>query len=255
MNPLAINAVGDDLEAAAEYCRSEGLGIEVTDFAFPGNLDGDIAAAIGRHQQAVEGIKPLISHGPFFDLVVTSRDPAIVEICRRRHKASLEAAHSIGAGLYIAHTNFRPMIKNPGYRKSFAARTVEFWLPLADWAADRGITICLENLWEPGPEIQAGIIDGAAHPGLKVSFDNGHVLVFSTLASVEWIEALGSSIAHSHFHDNSGDLDEHRVVGKGKEDWPALLAAIRKHAPEAVLVAECDTLEANKESIARMRSM
>lgn len=255
MNTLAINAVGDDLVPAAEYCRSEGLGIEITGFAFPKDLQGDVPAKIVRHRKAVEGIRPLISHGPFFDLVVTSRDPAIVEVCHRRHKVSLEAAHSIGASLYIAHTNFRPMIKNPSYRSNFAAGTLDFWLPFADWAAERGITICLENLWEPGPEIQAAIVDKAGHPGLKASFDNGHVLVFSNLTAARWIETLGSMIAHSHFHDNSGELDEHKAVGEGNEDWPALLEALGRHAPEAVLVAECDTLEANRESIARIRAL
>ena len=34
MNRLAINAVGDELETSAEFYRSEGIGIEVIDFAF-----------------------------------------------------------------------------------------------------------------------------------------------------------------------------------------------------------------------------
>jgi sugar phosphate isomerase/epimerase len=255
MNTLAINAIGDDLEAAAEYCRSEGLGLEVTGFALPEDLEGDLPASIDRHRKAAEGIRPLILHGPFFELVVTSSDPAIVEVCHRRHKVSLEVAYNIGASLYIAHTNFRPMIRNPSYRKNFTARTLEFWLPYADWAAERGITICLENLWEPGPEIQADVIEKADHAGLRASFDNGHVLVFSRLPAAQWIETLGSMIVHSHFHDNSGELDEHKAVGDGKEDWPALLEALRRHAPETVLVAECDSLEANKQSIARIRAM
>ena len=41
MNSLASNTAGDELEASAAYCKSEGIGLEVTAFAFPANLDGN----------------------------------------------------------------------------------------------------------------------------------------------------------------------------------------------------------------------
>ena len=104
MNDLAIHTIGDELEASAAFCRSEGIGIEVTDFAFPANLDGDMVGRIARIARAVEGIKPVICHGPFYDLVVTSLDPAIVEVARLRHRAALAASREVGAGiLYRPH--------------------------------------------------------------------------------------------------------------------------------------------------------
>lgn len=36
---LAINALEGQLAAAVDYCREEGIGLEVTAFAYPGNLD------------------------------------------------------------------------------------------------------------------------------------------------------------------------------------------------------------------------
>ncbi|MHC4671721.1 MAG: sugar phosphate isomerase/epimerase family protein [Planctomycetota bacterium] len=254
MNQLAINTVGDELEASAEFCRAEGMGIEVTDFVFPDNLDGDLTGRIDRHVKAVEGITPLISHGPFLDLIANSPDPLIVDVSRKRHQASLTAASEIGAGLYVAHTNYNAFIKNPSYRRDFTAGMCDFWLPFADWAAKQNIVICLENFWEPDPDIQAELVAKADHPCLKASFDNGHALLFSKESSANWIKVLGLGLSHCHLHDNRGQMDEHNPIGEGKEDWPELVNAIRTFSPQAVLVAESDRLDKNKLSIEKLKS-
>ncbi len=252
MKTLAINTVGEELEASADFCRKEGLGLEVSAFAFPNNLDGNMAALIDRHKKAVQGISSVLFHGPFLDLVATSRDPAIVGVCRQRHQASLDAAVELGASIYVAHTNYTPMIRNASYRKNWTKRMLDFWLPFADRAGEEGLTICLENLWEPDPGIQAELIESGKHPHIRASFDNGHALVFSKVSSACWVEALGEKLAHCHLHDNSGEADEHKSVGEGKEEWTALLEAIKKHAPQATLVAESDRLDANKVSLERI---
>ena len=46
MNRLAMNTTGDELEKSASSCRSEGIGIEVTGFYLPSNLDGDTTGLI-----------------------------------------------------------------------------------------------------------------------------------------------------------------------------------------------------------------
>ena len=255
MNQLAINTVGNELEASADFCRSERIGIEVTGFTFPEHLEGDISSRVNRHSMAVAGISPVISHGPFLDLVVTSPDPAIVAVARRRHEAALAAAGEIGASFYVAHTNFSPIIRNPSYCKNWTRRMLDFWLPLADRAGKRNMVICFENLWEPYPDIQAELIASAAHPYLRASFDNGHALVFSGVSAGAWVATLGDVLVHCHLHDNSGELDEHKPIGEGKEDWPGLVRAIEEHCPRAVLVAESDRLASNKASIDRLRTL
>ena len=215
MNRLAINTTGDELEASAAFCRSEGIGMEFTDFAFPWILDVDLTDRIIRHTKATAGITPLISHGPFFDLAASSLDSAIVAVARQRHDTALAATGEIGASFYIAHTNFTPLIRDPSYRKEWHTRMLDFWLPLADEAGKANIVICLENLWEPVPDIQAELIASGNHPHLQASFDNGHVLVFSSVSSRGWVATLGPMIAHCHLHDNSGELDQHKPIGEG----------------------------------------
>jgi sugar phosphate isomerase/epimerase len=254
MNRLAINTLGDELEASADFCRSEDLGIEVTDFAFPWILEEDLTARISRHKKAVKGIAPLISHGPFFDLVATSPDPAIIAVARHRHDKALAATVKIGASIYVAHAGFMPLFRYPSYRKEWNTRMLDFWLPLADEAGKADIIICLENVWEPVPDIQAELITAGNHPHLRASLDIGHVLVFSSSSTSEWVATLGPLLAHCHLHDNSGEWDQHKPIGEGIVNWDELITAFKKHSSQAILVTESDRLEDNKLSIDRLRN-
>ena len=253
MNPIAINTVGDELEVSAAFCKSEGIGIEITDFAFPSNLDDDPTPRIIRHAKAIAGITPITSHGPFFDLIATSRDKAIVAVARQRHNTALDASRKSGASFYVARTNFNPLIRESSYRNTWAQRMLDFWLPLADEAGKDNMVICLENVWEPTPDIQAGLISTGNHPNLRATFDNGHPLVFSNVRAGEWVKALGPVLAHCHLHDNSGERDEHKPIGEGKENWEELIMALDEYSPQAILVAESDRLQDNKLSIERLR--
>ncbi len=254
MNQLAINTVGDELEEAASFCKAEGVGIEITDFAFPWILDENPNSRIDRHKEALAGISLISSHGPFFEMIAASRDTAIVSVVRDRHSAALAASMEIGAVYYVAHTNFNPLIRDPSYRKGWSQGTLDFWLPFADKAGKKNVTICLENVWEPVPDIQAELIMAGNHPHLKATFDNGHVLVFSAIPAVKWVETLGPMLAHCHLHDNFGERDEHNSIGRGNEDWLELITALKRHSPSAILVAESDRFEHNKLSIERLRN-
>jgi len=252
---LAINTVSEELQSSAEYCRKEGIGIELSDFAYPCNLDRDPKNFIGKHIGFTGGIKPLSCHGPYFELNVVSFDEAIKNVCRQRHRQALDAARRIGIDTYVTHTNFNPLIRQLSYRDKFADRFLDFWLPFADEASKSNIVIVFENHWESGPEIQAEIIRKANHPGIKASFDNGHALIFSALPAVDWIEILAGDLYHCHLHDNNGEFDQHNAIGTGKEDWKNLIKALRNYAPNAILVAESDHLSENKISIDKLRSL
>lgn len=252
---LGINAVEAELDSSAEACRREGIGIEVTGFAFPEKLDKGLKGRVKAYAAAVKGIEPIASHGPFLELYASSTDPEIVRVCRERHTQALEATRDIGASIYVAHLNFLPMIRIPAYRNRFVPAVAEFWAPFAEQAQNDGITIVLENLWEPGPDLQKRVLDEVGSPGLKASFDNGHALVFSDMPATEWIDVLGSDLAHCHLHDNYGDRDDHLVAGEGNEDWLELLDALKRHAPEAFVVLENDRLDPNLRSLTFIRDL
>lgn len=249
---LAVNVLEEELDAGVAFCRQEDVGVELTAFAYSERLDKQFQDRVERHAKAVDGLSPIILHGPFFDLNVSSPDPAVVRLCADRHEAALSAAIRLGASIYVAHLNFIPLIRNTTYRERFATAAAEFWLPFADKAGAHEITIVLENLWESGPDVQKSVVGEAGHPHLKASFDNGHALVFSDIRAREWIEVLGEDLAHCHLHDNDGTYDHHWAVGDGMEDWPAYFEAIERCDPHPVLVVESDKLDVNTRSLAKV---
>ena len=120
---LAINVLSGDLELASTMCRAEGIGAEVTALAFPETLDShDFDLRVAEHGAALEGVRPLSSHGPFLDLYVTSRDPRILTVCRDRHEKALKASIDLSATIYVAHLGLVPLIRNRGYLADFASR-------------------------------------------------------------------------------------------------------------------------------------
>lgn len=252
---LAVNAIEEELEEAAAFCRDRGIGLEVTAFAYPANLDDGYSDRVARHVAATEGISPVLFHGPFLDLYPTSPDPRVVGVARERHEKALAAAASLGARMYVAHLNSIPLIRNRQYLDRFAETASEFWGRMADRATESETIIVLENMWEAGPELQKAVVERARHPNLKASFDNGHALVFSERPAAEWIRVLGEDLRHLHLHDNDGTYDEHRVVGTGAEDWSALIKAWQVQAPAATLVMENDRLEPNRTSLRAVRQL
>lgn len=252
---IAINILSDELHAAADFCRTEGIGGEVTCLAYPDTLDSeDLPGIVSRHRDALAGVA-LASHGPFLDLHVTSRDPKIVEVCRLRHEKALRASVALSARVYVAHLNSIPLIRNKSYVEEFVARSAAFWEPLAEVAREAGATIALENMWETGPDLQRQVVERVAHPGLKASFDNGHALVFSQVPAADWVLALGPHLAHCHLHDNDRSHDAHLPIGDGVEDWPRLLDAISALDPSPMVVLESDTLARNRASYAAWRRL
>lgn len=254
-NMIAMNVLEEELSEGVEYCVREGIGMEITAFAFPGNLDQRFQARLDRHVAATRAVTPLLVHGPFLDLYCTSPDPRIVAVARKRHDQALTAAESLGATVYVAHLNSIPLIRNEEYRERFVERASEFWKPLADRAGRTDMTIVLENMWEPDPGLQRRVVDAAGHAYLRTSFDNGHALVFSDLSSADWVQTLGDTLVHMHVHDNDGTYDQHLPVGEGTEDWAALLGAWEGHAPEALLVVESDRLELNRRSLRKLKGL
>jgi len=252
MVKIAINTIGKELEITSKFCRENNIGIEVTDFAYPKNLDNNYEQNVQKHLECLSGNHLTLFHGPFLDLIATSVDQEIVKVSKQRHEQALKACLCIGAKYYIAHTNFNPLIKYPSRQKHFINQCLDFWLPIADLYGKHDIKICLENLWEDSPELQYELISKGNHPYLKASFDNGHALVFSKISSYNWINTLGSSLAHCHLHDNSGILDEHKSIGEGIENWERLFSAIKEISHECVIVAESDDFHKNIISLNKM---
>lgn len=100
----------------------------------------------------------------------------------------------------------------------------------ADFAADLGITIGIENvktsfIGSPGEFAQ--FLDDVDHPSVKAYVDFGNGAMTGPSYPENWITAVRGRIASVHCKDYDRILDAWVACGQGSLDWDAVFAALR----------------------------
>ena len=239
-----------DLPEHLKVARQYGLGLELQEFADPNVLDGDWHGLLDQYQAALDGFEgDLTLHGPYIDLVSGSPDKRLVAFTRERYLHNIEIGHQLGATAIDFHANYLPLIDQPSYLPGWIDRQVTFWTPLAEQAKDYGITLLLENMWEPDPAIISRILTRIQSSNLHACLDVGHAALYSKLPISDWINAMGDHLVYAHLHNNHGDTDEHLPFDDGVIDFPALLASLRALPKPPLFSLELPTLDAIKASL------
>lgn len=221
--------------------RQYQIGLEIQTFAYPKVLSGDWRELLGQVQKDLIGFSgERALHGPFIDMAAGSPDPLIREVVRQRILTALETAASLNAINVVFHANFIASMRNAGYRSEFQANQVEFWPPLAERAAELGLVIVLENMWEFDPSIIASIVEAIKMPSLRACLDVGHARLFADpeFPIERWIATLGPYIAHVHMNNNPGTVDEHHGLDEGVINYQAVLPLLRALPSQPVFSLE-----------------
>lgn len=101
-----------------------------------------------------------------------------------------------------------------------------------------GVKIGIENVWNHflmSPLETARYIDQFDSPMVGCYFDVGNILAFGW--PEQWIDILGERIVRIHIKDYSRKLADSQgpgsgfqvPLGEGENDWPAIMAALRRH--------------------------
>ncbi len=218
--------------------RRHRLGVEVGDFADPDVLEGEwqeVWREIGPLLEELPGPRAL--HGPRSDLNPGLRDRGLVAFCRERYRRALTVAVEIGADMAVYHTGFNPLIRAPGYARRWTQRSAAFWQELGEEAGRMGLTIALENHWEPRPEVLCDLIDAVGLPTVRACFDVGHANAYSRQSPGQWLSTLAGRVVCIHLHNNDGRLDSHSPLEQGTVDYARFLPllAIQAERPRLVL--------------------
>lgn len=217
-----------DLVGHAAIARQHGLGLELQEFSDPNVLDGGWRSLLDEYKCALNGFTGLRAmHGAYIDLVSGSPDMRLVTLTRERYRHNLDIACELGVKYIDFHANYLPLVDHPSYLPGWVERQVTFWSPLAKQAEQYGVTLLLENMWEPAPAIIRRILDRVQSPYLKACLDVGHAVLYSRVPIEEWITRLGEHLAYTHLHNNHGATDEHLAFGDGVLDFPAVLEQLR----------------------------
>lgn len=219
--------------SAAALARKYRLGLELADFCYAPCLED--AAALARANERRRGIERLWLHAPFAELCPCAVDPLVREIAARRYRQTLELARSLGVNNIVIHGGFLPQVYFPQW---YVEQSVQFWRDFLR-SVPRNVTIALENVMEPSPELLVRIADGVDDPRLGLCLDVGHANTrVSKVPPLAWVEAMQPFLRHVHLHNNAADEDLHDPLGQGSIPMRRVLDAVLTRCPDATLTLE-----------------
>jgi sugar phosphate isomerase/epimerase len=157
----------------------------------------------------------LTLHGPFQDLLPGSLDDKILAASRGRLRQACRYLPVFKPLSLVVHLGYED--RHYGWnRKEWLARAAATFKELAIAAQAHGVRVMLENVYETDPEIFLEVLDRVGASNLRVCFDLGHLLAFSTGDFPRWLQALSPVIGQLHLHDNDGGADSHQALGTGR---------------------------------------
>src|SRR6478752_6740707 len=87
-----------DLEQHRDWLIDGQRDLEIQDFFDPAVLDGDWQGRVAQAKKLLNGYEGRLGiHGPFYNLPLDARDPAIRDVVRKRLEQALGVCESLGA--------------------------------------------------------------------------------------------------------------------------------------------------------------
>lgn len=231
MDQLLFAAYQDDVALRIQKAQESGCGLELHTFTDPKTLATNLAAQLLTHKSLLANFSGILGlHGAFYDMISASVDPDIVAITRRRYEQNLWIARELKARYIVFHANYMGTFKLVNYRAGWHKRQVAFWESFIEQAAESGIYILLENMWEDDPSVIIDVIQAVNHPHLKACLDVAHATLFSDRPIQEWIEQFAPFLFCCHLNNHDGLLDLHWPLSRGCVDYQSVLPLLR-HLP------------------------
>lgn len=184
-------------------------------------------------------------HAPFMDLNPGALDRLVLEATRLRFRQIMEMAEIFRPSVVVFHPGYDRW-RYGGNRGRWLRHAVDTFKPIIESADRIGCIAAVENIFEEDPSTLRALLDSIPSPFFRHCFDVGHWNLFSRIGMEEWFSELGSLIAETHIHDNSGTADDHLPIGEADIDFPLFFRLMKRYAPEAAWTIEAhsrDTVE------------
>ncbi len=218
MKNILLATFQRDISRHYELAQAHNAGLELQVYGYdPGLLDEGWRELLDEHKALLRDFQgELALHGAFIDMAPSSLDRRIVQVTWDRSLLNLDIAAELGAQIVVFHTQFIPQIYRPvggggmDYRDIWTRGQVSFWGAMAEEAAQRNLTIALENMWEPEPDLIGEVLRQVNSPYLVACLDVGHFYLFSDyLPLSRWIEHIKEWTVYCHVNNHRGFYDEH----------------------------------------------
>lgn len=250
---FALSTTFADVSRHLDVLEEKGLGVEVTLYDTEWLLALDRTTAVRKlgDELAARAIG-VTAHAPIFDLNPGSLDPVIRKHTRRCWERAVGVAGALGARMMNFHTGHHPLLPESTF-PGWLALSLEIWERIADLTADAGMTLLLENMFEPTPQVQLELLAQLESRHLGFTLDVAHAQIFGAVSLDAWWNQLGPAIREVHLHDSDGFSDDHLSIGDGALDWQRIFEDLFRTAPDSVKVIEMP-VEAALASLRRIKS-
>lgn len=189
-------------------------------------------------------------HAPFMDLSPGGVDSKVRDVTIERFSHVMAIAGILSPKAIVFHS---------GYEKWKYAHRVDIWLegslrtwrPFIEKAADLGVKIAIENIFEDEPSNLRALMKELHSGNFGICFDTGHCNLFSRVPLEEWIRSLKPYIFELHLHDNDKTFDQHLPIGDGTFDFKTLFSALKGN--NCIYTIEAHSPEKVMKSIERLR--
>jgi len=182
-------------------------------------------------------------HAPYQDLAPGTPDRLIRSITIQRFRQTIEIAAVLPTRVVVGHAGFDHR-RHSGSRREWLAAAGDTWREIAAFAADKGITLVLENVYEQEPSPLIELLEALQPLPVRACLDVGHALCFSRTDLDVWLQALDPLLGHIHLHDNDGSWDDHLGLGQGRVRLDQLLDHLAGSTSTPTLTIEGHGLEA-----------
>ncbi len=225
MYPIAISTCGAPVtEAMLTACRDAGITHMELSYNRQTYDATDLAATV--RLIAAHGLTVCSLHLPFSgELDISLPDPALRAAVIACHQDLMKRGAALGIKIFVIHPSSEPISDEE--RPARMAQAKESLATLAELAVSLGVTLAVEDL----PRTCLGNCSAemrellSAHPALRSCFDTNHLLGEDATA---YIRAVGDQIVTTHVSDYDFVNERHWLPGEGKQDFLAILEALRE---------------------------
>ncbi len=199
-----------------DFIREHRLNLELffTTWSFDSITDSDITDL----REKLDYGPRLSFHAPFMDLSPGAVDPEIRKVTMQRFSRTLDLAEILGPAVIVFHSGYERW-KYAHKTDIWLEQSLKTWRPINARAADIGVKVAIENVFEDEPDNLVLLAKEMDSPNFGLCFDTGHFNLFARPSLTEWLRAVKSYILLLHIHDNNTKADEHIVPGDGTFDF------------------------------------
>jgi sugar phosphate isomerase/epimerase len=209
IHPDHINGEMERLQEDLEYLQ--GLGYDYAE------LSADAVDVIynGRlHPRRLRDLKALLSQ---FSLKYTVHAPRVLDLRDAQHlkvqkeifRSCIRLTAEIGASVFVYH--YGKKTEDPALEEGLLCSMRE----MADFAADYGVHICVENIEIDVVSNVVEFVRGVEKENVGMTFDVGHAYLASRYFGFDFsgaVEMAKPYVRHLHITDNFGNLEETRLI-------------------------------------------